>query len=246
MLVSADDGGVDPKRPLIFLGVTATLEFGQHHLPGAVGRPTPMPVVDGLPRPVRDREIPPRRTCPGPPQHPVDHRSVIPPRTPTPRRPIRQQRLQHSPLSISQVMAVMHTTCLPQPAANVYRTRPSTSGRCAAARTTACSSRGRRNGSPRAAGRLGDRCAGVGVKWTAAPRLARSAGTGGRVVGGPGRPGGRYGRLVSPDARRLDPGHPALDRATVGGRARRLSRPDACRLYRAPWAGLGLADPTGR
>ena len=65
--------------------------------------------VDGLPRPVGNREIPPRRPCPGPPQHPVDHRSVIPPRTPTPRRPIRQQRLQHSPLSIGQVMAIMHT-----------------------------------------------------------------------------------------------------------------------------------------
>jgi len=49
VVVSADDGGVDPERPLVLLGVTATLEFRQHHLPGAVGRPTPMPVVDGLP-----------------------------------------------------------------------------------------------------------------------------------------------------------------------------------------------------
>src|ERR687893_1703643 len=85
-----------------------------------------MPMVDSLPVPVVARQIPPRRAGASPPQHPVDHRSMIgPPPTPA-RRPVGQQRFQPRPLVLSQVMTIVHGDDLSHPTQKIHGTRPST------------------------------------------------------------------------------------------------------------------------
>lgn len=70
-------------------------------------------------------EVPPRGATASPPEHPVDHHAVIgPPATPT-RRPVGQQRLQPSPLIISQIMAIKHEKDLSHSTAKIYEILPS-------------------------------------------------------------------------------------------------------------------------
>jgi hypothetical protein len=118
--------GIHRHRPPLPLGlVAAAAQLGNDPRPRPVRRPASVPVIDRLPIPETRRQIPPRTTRPGPPQHPVDHRPVIgPPATP-PRRTIRQQSLQTSPLPLGQIMTIKHTKQLPQPANKIHRTRPS-------------------------------------------------------------------------------------------------------------------------
>src|SRR3954468_14957075 len=84
-----------------------------------------MPPVQGPEVPVAGRNIPPRRSRPGPPQDPVDHLPVIVPPTSPTRRPVRQQRLQSRPLCISQIVTIEHKTGLPGRPVKIGETRPS-------------------------------------------------------------------------------------------------------------------------
>ena len=91
VLVSADRAGVHGQRPAPALGgVTPAAELTQHHRPGPIGRPPAVPVIHRLPAAITLWEVPPRRAGPGPPQHPVDHLSVIGPPAAPARRPVRQ------------------------------------------------------------------------------------------------------------------------------------------------------------
>src|SRR3954447_3959517 len=84
-----------------------------------------MPVVHGLPATERRRHVPPRDTTTGPPEHPVEHRTVIgPPATPT-RSLVRQQRLHPCPLRIGQIVSMQHPPGLPHPALKIRGTRSS-------------------------------------------------------------------------------------------------------------------------
>ncbi len=67
-----------------------------------------MPVVHGFPVAVAKRQIPPRRTGSGPPQHPIDNLPMIHPPATSNRGPVRQQRLQPGPLFIRQIVTVLH------------------------------------------------------------------------------------------------------------------------------------------
>src|SRR3954468_10859921 len=87
-----------------------------------------MPPVQGPEVPVAGRNIPPRRSRPGPPQDPVDHLPVIVPPTSPTRRPVRQQRLQSRPLCISQIVTIEHKTGLPGRPVKIGETRPSGTG----------------------------------------------------------------------------------------------------------------------
>jgi hypothetical protein len=109
VVMGPNHGRVHRDRQPLSRHVAASLQFRQHPTPGAVGRPTPMAVVDRLPTPVGSRQIPQRRARPSPPQHPLDHLPMIPPRPTPARRPTRQQRLQSNPFHIGQVMTIMHT-----------------------------------------------------------------------------------------------------------------------------------------
>src|SRR3954454_9228977 len=84
-----------------------------------------MPPVQGPEVPVTGRNIPPRRSRPGPPQDPLDHLPVIVPPTSPTRRPVRQQRLQSRPLCISQIVTIEHKTGLPGRPVKIGETRPS-------------------------------------------------------------------------------------------------------------------------
>src|SRR6476469_7133042 len=111
VVVSPDAGRVHRQNPLRIVAVAGPHQLGQDLLPVPVGRPGPVPSVDGLPRSVRGRKITPRRPCPGPPHHPVNHPAVRRPRPPLTTGPLgRQQRLQRRPLLIGQIMTIMHPT----------------------------------------------------------------------------------------------------------------------------------------
>src|SRR6266576_1057817 len=84
-----------------------------------------MPSIDGFPVPVAGRKITPGSASPGPPQHAVDDQPVIHPPAATPRRPIRQQRLQPHPFPIGQIMTIKHDKVLPAHPLKIHETRPS-------------------------------------------------------------------------------------------------------------------------
>src|SRR5438876_11711285 len=84
-----------------------------------------MPPIDGFPVPVAGRKITPGSTSPGPPQHAVDEQPVIHPPAATPRRPIRQQRLQPRPFLSGQIMTSKHDKVLPAHPLKIHETRPS-------------------------------------------------------------------------------------------------------------------------
>jgi hypothetical protein len=129
VLMGTDDRGIHPHRPLHGMTglralITTTTQLIKDLDPGPIRRPAAMPVVDGLPVPVVARQIPPGTAGAGPPQHPVDHRSMIsPPPTPA-RRLIGQQRFQPGPLLLSQVMTIVHRNDLPHPTQKIHGTRP--------------------------------------------------------------------------------------------------------------------------
>src|ERR687889_630521 len=82
-----------------------------------------MPVVDGLPMSVNRWHVPPWQAAPGPPEHTVDHHSVIgPPATPA-RALVGQQRLQPGPLRVGQIMTIEHQLGLPHLAFKIRGTR---------------------------------------------------------------------------------------------------------------------------
>src|ERR671921_2976054 len=84
-----------------------------------------MPVVDGLPMSVNRWHVPPRQAALGPPEHTVDHHSVIgPPATPA-RALVGQQRLQPGPLRVGQIMTIEHQLGLPHLAFKIRGTRSS-------------------------------------------------------------------------------------------------------------------------
>src|SRR2546421_9558843 len=87
-----------------------------------------MPSIDGFPVPVAGRKITPGSASPGPPQNAVDDQPVIPPPAATPRRPIRQQRLQPHPFPIGQIMTIKHDKVLPAHPLKIHETRPSPTG----------------------------------------------------------------------------------------------------------------------
>ena len=87
-----------------------------------------MPSIDGFPVPVAGRKITPGSASPGPPQHAVDDQPVIHPPAATPRRPIRQQRLQPHPFPIGQIMTIKHDKVLPAHPLKIHETRPSPAG----------------------------------------------------------------------------------------------------------------------
>ena len=87
-----------------------------------------MPSIDGFPVPVAGRKITPGSASPGPPQHAVDDQPVIHPPAATPRRPIRQQRLQPRPFLIGQIMTIKHDKVLPPHPLKIRETRPSPAG----------------------------------------------------------------------------------------------------------------------
>jgi hypothetical protein len=82
-----------------------------------------MPVVDGLPVPVGGRQVPPRRPCPSPPEHSVDHLPVIGPVPASSRRPVRQQRRQPIPLGIGQIMTIMYQLWVTHLSIKIRQTR---------------------------------------------------------------------------------------------------------------------------
>ncbi len=81
--------------------------------------------MQGSEVPVAERNVPPWRPSPGPPQDPVDHLPVIIPTASAARRPVRQERLQPSPLRISQIVTIEHRPGLPNPPVKIGETRPS-------------------------------------------------------------------------------------------------------------------------
>ena len=87
-----------------------------------------MPAIHRLPVPEPLRQIPPRAPGPGPEKDPVHHQPVIIPPMPLTRMP-RQQRLQHRPLHITQVMPlqplIIHGTTQAETTAKIYETRSS-------------------------------------------------------------------------------------------------------------------------
>ncbi len=104
----------NPLLALVLIG--SATQLIENPLPRPITRPAAMPVINGLPVPVSTRQVPPRSTTAGSPEHPIDHHAVIgPPATPT-RNPIGQQRLQTSPLIIGQIMRSSIT--------RIYRTGP--------------------------------------------------------------------------------------------------------------------------
>jgi hypothetical protein len=132
MLVRADHRGVDRDRPvptLAQVGVEAQLV--ENLDPGAIAGPAAMPVVDGLPVPILGWQVPPRQPAPGPPEHSIEHRTVIGPPPTLLQGLVGQQRLQPSPLRVGQIMAIEHGLDLPHPAVMIHGTR-SSPGRSAA------------------------------------------------------------------------------------------------------------------
>ena len=125
VLVGADHRGVYPDDPLALLvAVTTGSQTIEHQHPGAVRRPPPVPVVDGLPVAVGRRQVPPRTARTSPPQNAIDHLPVVDP-LPTPARsPVRQKRFHLAPFLIAQVMTIMHAPGLPHPALNHSRDTP--------------------------------------------------------------------------------------------------------------------------
>src|SRR2546429_3178117 len=82
-----------------------------------------MPSIDGFPVPVAGRKITPGSTSAGPPQHAVDDQPVIHPPAATPRRPIRQQRLQPRQFLSGQIMTIKHDNVLPAHPLKIHETR---------------------------------------------------------------------------------------------------------------------------
>lgn len=122
--------GVDRDQPVWAL-IAADLQRSQDLLPRAICRPAAMPVVDGLVRPEPFRQIPPRTPCPHPMEYPIDDQPVVRP-PPSLASIARQQRLQHRPLLITEI--VPRRAVLPRTTSHndsqthpqkIYRTRPS-------------------------------------------------------------------------------------------------------------------------
>ena len=126
VLVRAHHRRIDRNRPGgALFRVGSTTQLNQNPLPGAIAGPAAMPVVDGLPVPVLRWQVTPRHPTPRPPEHPVQHLPMISPTATAARRPVRQQRLQPSPLRIGQIMTIKHPSELPHPPALIHGTRPS-------------------------------------------------------------------------------------------------------------------------
>ena len=83
-------------------GIGRCLGAGDHLHPSAIPLPAPEQPINGLPRPITGRHIPPRRPRPHPPADPVNQLPAPQSRPATPRR-VRQHPLQSSPLLIGQI-----------------------------------------------------------------------------------------------------------------------------------------------
>lgn len=103
MLMRPHDGGVDRDVPVNLPDrVGLGLDLLEQTLPRPVGRPHPVPFVDGLPWPEPFGQVTPLHAGPYPVQNPVDHLPVIPPPATTPVAD-RQERPQPCPLGITQI-----------------------------------------------------------------------------------------------------------------------------------------------
>lgn len=99
MLVCAGDGGVDADVPGDQpVGVGPGLELVEDSLPGPIALPAPEQPIDGFPRAVPDRHVPPRRTRPCPSPNAVNQLPLGPDWRPSRLLPHRQHRLQPGPL----------------------------------------------------------------------------------------------------------------------------------------------------
>lgn len=107
MLVRTERSGVNRDIPVDLPGgISASLDPLQQVLPGAVGRPGPMSLVHGLPRPVLLWKVTPVHASLDSMQYPVDHLTVItPPAAPAVAH--RQQQSQPLPLGITQITRPM-------------------------------------------------------------------------------------------------------------------------------------------
>ena len=123
VLVGADHAGVGVAMPVqVPGGVRSGLQIRLDAHPGAVFLPAGEPLVQRLPRAIPLRHIPPRYPGTDPKQDPIDHLPVIPPPTTPLRRPVRQQRLDHRVLGVSQLKASRHNTGMPGP--EIQKTDP--------------------------------------------------------------------------------------------------------------------------
>lgn len=125
VVVGADNSRVDPDVPARDTLIAAPHQLNEEPLPCPVARPPAMPVVGGLPWTIGGRNITPGAPGPSTPQHSIDHTTVIGPRPP--RRTglrARQMRFEQLPLLIGQVVTIMHTPILGQPAPRPLRDTP--------------------------------------------------------------------------------------------------------------------------
>lgn len=107
VLVSSDDCGVDRNDPAdILLGVSLGEQGSEDSAPRAIDRPAPQTVVGALPRSELGRKVRPRDASAVLERDRVDHLTVITPSATPPRHTVRQQRLNASPLGISQCHSV--------------------------------------------------------------------------------------------------------------------------------------------
>ncbi len=104
MLMGTAHSGVDAQVPHDrALRIGQGMEPGENLVPGAVSLPPAKQVVDPAPRPVLDGHVPPWHPGADPEPYAVDQLPPGPDRRPPHLRPLRQQRLQHSPLLIREI-----------------------------------------------------------------------------------------------------------------------------------------------
>lgn len=103
MLMCPHYGGVHRDVPVdVTRGLGFDLDLLEQAFPRSVGRPQPVPFVDGLPRPEPLRQVTPLHAGPHPVQNSVDHLPVIPPPATTPVTD-RQEQPQSFPFGIREI-----------------------------------------------------------------------------------------------------------------------------------------------
>ncbi len=217
-----------PARPITLIAPSP--QRVQDHLPGPVGRPAAMPVIDRLPVPGPLRQIPPRAPHPGTGKDAVHHQPVIISPVPLPRMS-GQQRRQPRPFRIGQVMplqpVLIHGPIQPE-TGNQDLWDYALTGR-------------RLNRSKR-----GDRAKSISSPWYQAAwgdiATMRSASRAAEIRSSRGMVG------MTPPASRREAGSPRHRRA--GSHARRLPaggpRPATARRRLPPAAARGRAHPVRR
>jgi hypothetical protein len=108
--MSAIDRGIHAQRPVdVLTGIGLTQQLGMNTVPGAIEATPVTALPRRLPRPEIDRQITPRDTGTEPPHDRLHHPTMILERAPALGRGHRHQRLDPSPLLISQNTIPRHT-----------------------------------------------------------------------------------------------------------------------------------------